>query len=722
MMKISIKKLSLRAFRSFVEHSEIDLPSSGLHRIDGVSGAGKTGFIEGIGFALGYSDVSATEHQSWGWLTEESMEVGLGFQVGDQDCEIVRGKKPTLRFGPNKKTGATTVNKALPEVLGISPDLLKILTYRKQRAGGLFLGMTNEEKKTFLTSLLGIGGIENALEVSQKTIGAIENDLSIHGAKLEQARSSVPQEQPRPEMESIAPLEQQLANTLEEMKSIKCKKSELSGRLDGLKMASEIELSSIKANYRDLIADQDKLAKSIALTRYEVSKEDEAKLEKLKFRLGIIRDGISKLEREHEAKLQTIKDRGVDLKNQLQATKEKVAKADSIKHKLTNAEADLDQLQYCGVCYTCQRPWGVNENSEKVITECKASVEALREELVSLVALQETIPALEASIAGARAEYLEIHHSDAVPEKFRKGEAEYSALVEDALAIKKSAEQVFLANRNKDYSEANSVLSNLKAELSEKLQVAQQPSKVENDLREELTELDRRILGSERNAGEIRMAMSKIASSNKVKTDTFDIVEGHRLAAVEIVKGLESGLGALQAKLYEEKDYHGLLKSFLALVFDETLQSIAIRANEFLRNVQNCAGRSLEFVSERETKTTKTIRQEIKAIVRVDGHEISLRGGCSGGQQAAIELAVDLALAEVIADRTGVMAGWLILDEPFDGLDVVSKEGCMEILAQGAHNRAIYVIDHSSEVCEMFSSVVSITMKDGRSSFSSNLQ
>jgi DNA repair exonuclease SbcCD ATPase subunit len=111
-----------------------------------------------------------------------------------------------------------------------------------------------------------------------------------------------------------------------------------------------------------------------------------------------------------------------------------------------------------------------------------------------------------------------------------------------------------------------------------------------------------------------------------------------------------------------------------------------------------------------------TVKQEIKPVILKDGRQIPFKSGLSGGQQSSWELITDLALAEVISERTGFSAGWLVLDEPLDGIDLPGRESIMAVLSKAAEDRAIFVIDHSSETKEFFASVIEIKYEDGRSS------
>jgi hypothetical protein len=186
---LRLKRLSMKAFRSFVDSAELELPESGVHLVNAPSGHGKSSLVEAIAFAFDYSQFPATEHQSWPWLTDEPMQVGLDFYVGSVPAEVRRGKKAALRIGDAPAlTSAATIAKKLPEVLGLKPEMLKALTYRPQRQRGLFLSFTDSEKKSFLTDLLHLGHAEAEVDRTQKAITALEREVALAQARAEQAR------------------------------------------------------------------------------------------------------------------------------------------------------------------------------------------------------------------------------------------------------------------------------------------------------------------------------------------------------------------------------------------------------------------------------------------------------------------------------------------------------------------------------------------------------
>jgi DNA repair exonuclease SbcCD ATPase subunit len=83
--------------------------------------------------------------------------------------------------------------------------------------------------------------------------------------------------------------------------------------------------------------------------------------------------------------------------------------------------------------------------------------------------------------------------------------------------------------------------------------------------------------------------------------------------------------------------------------------------------------------------------------------------------ESSIELAVDIAVASVIARRTGASPQWIVLDEAFDGLDSVAKEACLEMLQKHANDKLVMVVSHVSDFREFFANSINIEYKEGKS-------
>jgi DNA repair exonuclease SbcCD ATPase subunit len=165
----------------------------------------------------------------------------------------------------------------------------------------------------------------------------------------------------------------------------------------------------------------------------------------------------------------------------------------------------------------------------------------------------------------------------------------------------------------------------------------------------------------------------------------------------------------------QETDLLEMLRGFLGQIFGEVLQEISDETNRIIANLPNASKMTIQFETDRETQDGK-LRNEITPVAYFGGRSWPLEAGASGGMFTSVELAVDLAVSNVIARRTGIDLGWLILDEAFaNGSDKVTKEGCLEILKQYSANKLIIVVEHASEFKEFFSKVIEIDYRNERS-------
>jgi DNA repair exonuclease SbcCD ATPase subunit len=123
----------------------------------------------------------------------------------------------------------------------------------------------------------------------------------------------------------------------------------------------------------------------------------------------------------------------------------------------------------------------------------------------------------------------------------------------------------------------------------------------------------------------------------------------------------------------------------------------------------------LTFEIFKETKSG-SIKEEVSANLSMDNEESVPVKSLSGGERATIDLAVDLAVIDMIEERTGKGLNIFILDEPFDGLDSICKERCLAVLTNHGTNKKIGLVDHSNETKELVSSRVTVVRSGQESS------
>lgn len=153
-------------------------------------------------------------------------------------------------------------------------------------------------------------------------------------------------------------------------------------------------------------------------------------------------------------------------------------------------------------------------------------------------------------------------------------------------------------------------------------------------------------------------------------------------------------------------------QGFLGDIFQEVLAEIETATNDWMSCATNVNTFTLQFSTESVTKAGKVNKKIATNLIK--GNKVVKLKSLSGGQQASIELAVELAVISVVKRRSGIDYGWLILDESMDGMDVPLKYEWIEAIKTRIDSLLI-VIDHSSEIKELFDSVIEVTF-DGQNS------
>lgn len=162
-----LKKMELEGFRSFKERTVLEFPDSGAVLVSGKyknenisSGSGKSSLLMAIAYGLGFNDLPATELKNW---NSKSLYVSLVLKKDDIEIEIIRNPKLQVSIGQEVYTG-TSAQEKLDFALGVTSDLLKILTYRPQREPGSFLKAPDSEKKNLLREMLQLTEIDEAYD------------------------------------------------------------------------------------------------------------------------------------------------------------------------------------------------------------------------------------------------------------------------------------------------------------------------------------------------------------------------------------------------------------------------------------------------------------------------------------------------------------------------------------------------------------------------------
>lgn len=154
-------------------------------------------------------------------------------------------------------------------------------------------------------------------------------------------------------------------------------------------------------------------------------------------------------------------------------------------------------------------------------------------------------------------------------------------------------------------------------------------------------------------------------------------------------------------------------QGFLGFIFDELLQELESRVNSLISEIPNLSTFSVSIDSSQVNKNGN-IKNNISIKLQKLGREVQIKA-LSGGQTCALELCFDLAISEIIRNRSGIKFNWVALDEAMDGLDIETKRCAMETIKKNI-NGLILIVDHSTEIKESFEKLINVEF-DGKNSY-----
>jgi DNA repair exonuclease SbcCD ATPase subunit len=216
------------------------------------------------------------------------------------------------------------------------------------------------------------------------------------------------------------------------------------------------------------------------------------------------------------------------------------------------------------------------------------------------------------------------------------------------------------------------------------------------------------------------IARGKLAEVKKlmVEPNRFQtLLESVELRRAEILREIDEVKRDLEKLSGEKALVDFWVKGFgvqglPSLVLDSTMPFLTSRANHYLRTLSD-GDISLSISTQRELKSKKgELKDELTISWVIEGVP-DVRP--SNGQRRKMEIAVDLALMDLVSKREGTV-DLIILDEVLDGLDSEGKARVFLLLKELRERRgSIFVVTHEPELTEQFERNLHVVKQGGAS-------
>lgn len=678
---LSLKELRLSGIGRFVEEQTILFDQLGnLVQVDGQnnntggsSGAAKSTIFNSLEFLFGLNSVPNTILQSR--LTDNHIHVEGKFELDGQPLTISRGKKLKIDLNGEVTTGSAKLSEErLDSILAIPRHLFRPMLHKRQGEKGFFLNFTPKETNDFLTDCLGLGHFKKHLVNLDAKLLELEKSKEGLVIAYESAKSGFTASN-----DALSALGSPPKKSIDQ---------EVIMRLKAKWEASSAVLQATTESQQKENAEMEtqrpiSVAFSVDTSKRKTLEEELSKVKDEKNQL-LIKN--KEFDTAYHASLADC----VAQQNKLQS---KIEKGNEAKALALKAAGEIKKIRD-SLCPQCEQSW-INEKAK---TEEERLINYVNELKGTMIGGENATVQLEAVIE--KMDYIKSNPPLAVPEGYRAlsdKEGELFKLIEIETYAENLAAATYNASIKKDQESFNFIRSAMVDRHAIVLSQARGQA-----------EVDRRAF--EGAVFELKSyESSRVTFVNNQESLQLQ-QDGYRVQFEKISKDIE------QIKITIEylEEIKRAVKSYLSCSFDEALDVIGDNATRLVRNIPTMANATVQLMGTKETKDGK-VKEEVNALLNLDGDEnIDIRSLC-GGERSAIDLAVDLSVIELIEHKTNKGINIFILDEPFTGMDTTGVEMALEILKNSSDNKKLIIVDHNAEVKQMVESKL-LVVRDGATS------
>jgi DNA repair exonuclease SbcCD ATPase subunit len=632
----------------------------------GSSGAGKSTVFMAEDYLFGISNRPGTVLKSR--LSDDGIWVEGLFDYDGKVLLITRGKKlcitidgvPTI--GNSEKT-----EEELDRIIGMPRKLFGRLLHKRQKEGGFFLDMVPSDMNNFLMSALDLNSYKKKIQIADDKIAELIEKKESNVTKLTAARSALK-----------ATEDATLSLGLPPVKDIdQSLVLELKGKADKSANALAAAVSHAKVEEAHVTSSRPHITSS-SFDRSVIEKLEKKHSEAQ----AVIRTAqVQERDRQNQAKLKMN-----EYKNQLAKLDNLVRDGNAALQAATVAAEQIKKIRL-GKCYTCGHDWVDSKEETKIIN----SIKTFREMIAAGNQAAPQITPLAILINQTL--------DETVPREVDTREVQRELdSYEFQLVQERQKESEHRQTENKKNKELLSAFETRESEMRARHRETLDQARGQSDI--------------DRRAFEAALGRLKAYEAARARHDTsLTSLKAQEASYGTKILDLMAEAKLVVKELEMAEELKRGLKSYLSCSFDEALETISENATKLIRHIPNMANATIQLTGVKETQDGK-IKEEVTAIIHMDGEEnVPIKSLC-GGERTATDLAIDLSVIDMLESKANKGIDLFILDEPFDGLDTVCIEMALEVLKNSNSNKRLIIVDHNPEVKEMVESRL-VVVRDG---------
>lgn len=217
----------------------------------------------------------------------------------------------------------------------------------------------------------------------------------------------------------------------------------------------------------------------------------------------------------------------------------------------------------------------------------------------------------------------------------------------------------------------------------------------------------------------IEVARKQIAEQEEQRSKTYsDLIE----KAINDLRELDAQGAKVEEQLRAENERLSMIEFWInaygnqgikSNLLDSVVPYLNTRANYYLGKL---AGSSIEvkFSTQELVKSTGKMKDKFKVEVINKNGDANYKGN-SGGEKRRTDIAINMALQDLVQSRSNKRLDLIVYDEMWEGLDAVGCESAIELLREKASEfGSVFVITHDDYLQKLFNKSVTVTKSDGR--------
>jgi len=678
-------RLTLCNFLSYRYSVALNFESFHLACLYGDNGTGKSSLLEAITWVLwgkARSSADALIHHG-----EEMMWVDFEFEQDGRKYRVIRKRSKKGRGsseldflvydegGWSSLSGATLkeTEEKIAEIIRLPYEIFINSAYLRQGHTDEFTTKPPVQRKKILGEILELEVYEN---LSQKAKEIAKQDES-----EEEALSR-----------SILEIEENLKQKPAFQKELKEAEGQLKKK-EGLFNSEKTQLDSLQKakNEYDLLAQKEELlSRQLAQIQKEGQRlKDE--IEGLKGEISQARDLLKneKTIKQKAAELKVLRQKDEEVQGKLLKLNRYQEELGRLKAERAEVEKKIAQIEKIDRCPTCLRPLSKKEAKE-IIAGLRQSAE--KEIFEKLKGVQDEIQKIDYQPE----EHQKIKNQISQLLIFEEKEKEL-ALVQQSLKEKKKIlqkSQSELGQKRKQYS----TILKQRTESSQKRVKLEPIHRQYQEQERKLSHLWEELLEAKATCGAFKQRLLDLSSQEALLQE-----RRQKLEEIKRKRIVFEQLAGIFSK-----------RGIQAMIIETLLPEIEEEANRILEKITD--GRlQIRFITKKEKKSEEGETETLEILVSDNLGERSYEM-YSGGEAFRIDLAIRVALSEVLSQRAGGKLQFLAIDEGFGSLDEAGKEEVVEAINALTEKFAkIIVVTHIPDLKNLFPFRIEVTKDENGS-------